>query len=71
MLGGELAYSTSTYVGVTYPGTEWDYMADLKARAGYSLGSAMMYGVVGYSFSDLTTVASDYSATGLSYGCRR
>lgn len=68
VLGGELAYSTGTYAGVSYPGTEWDYMADVKARAGFSLGRALVYGVAGYSFSNLTTGPSDYSATGVSLG---
>ena len=68
VLGGELAYSTGTYVGVAYPTTVWDYMADVKARAGYSLGRAMVYGVVGYSFSDLATGPIEYNATGISYG---
>ena len=68
VLGGEFAYSTGTYVGVAYPATEFDYMADIKARAGFSLGRAFVYGVVGYSFSDFRTSTDEYSATGMSAG---
>lgn len=68
VVGGEAAYSTGTYAGTAFPASTWDYMADLKARGGYSFGRAMVYGVVGYSFSSLADGVSDYDASGLNYG---
>lgn len=66
VFGGELAYSAGNYNNGAFAG---DMSAlDLKARAGYAFGSALVYGFVGGSYLELDDgiAVADYS--GLNYG---
>lgn len=68
VFGAELAYTTGD---ISVTGLANSFMTDridLKARAGYSLGRAMVYGVVGYSMADTSDVGTIYPAAGLNYG---
>ncbi len=67
VFGAEAAYNSG---GVAYPGFPSEattYAADLKGRVGFAAGNALIYGVLGYSFTGWKTLAS-YTASGLSYG---
>lgn len=69
VFGGEIAYTTGDIVNSAFPAEHYGDRIDLKARAGYSLGRAMVYGVVGYSFAEYNTVSGDiHPSTGLNYG---
>lgn len=68
VFGGELAYTTGDVALVGYPNTIYTDRIDLKARAGYSFGRAMVYGVVGYSFADFDDVGTVHPSSGLNYG---
>jgi len=71
VFGGELAYAVGSVHGVQPQNESAEYTdaLDLKARAGYSAGSALVYGFAGYSsgtwdnYGNTTT-----SADGNNYG---
>ena len=67
--GGEVAVHSG---GMSVFGTDISFgpVIDLKARAGFTLGSALAYGVVGGSFATLhdTTVPQDFASSGFAYG---
>ena len=56
--GGELAYAGTDYYeaaidsSVEYPEWNFNHTLDLKARVGYAVGRALVYGVLGYGFSE-------------------
>ncbi len=69
VFGGEIAYTTGDIAIVGFSGNDYTDRIDLKARAGYSMGRAMVYGVVGYSFADFVATSGDiHPSTGLNYG---
>ena len=68
VFGGELAYTTGDVVAVGYANSIYTDRIDLKARAGYSFGRVMAYGVVGYSFADFDDARTPYPSSGLNYG---
>jgi len=66
VFGGEAAYSTAgSYVDGF--DSAHSFIADLKGRVGFAVGQALIYGTVGYSFTEWSTSGS-YAASGLSYG---
>lgn len=65
--GGELAYSGAGITVGDFPDENYTFFADLKARAGYVLGDALIYGVVGASATSFAT-SFDYPSSGFSYG---
>ena len=56
--GGELAYAKSDYHEIEadgsseYPEYQFNHTLDLKARVGYAVDRALVYGVLGYGFSE-------------------
>lgn len=54
--GAELAYANASfheYDGPDeYPDYQFNHTLDLKARAGYAMGPALVYGTLGYGFSE-------------------
>ncbi len=54
--GGELAYARTDYhetdSGGSYPEWNFNHTLDLKARVGYAVDRALIYGVLGYGFSE-------------------
>jgi outer membrane immunogenic protein len=56
--GGELAYARSDYHEIEpdgsseYPEYNFNHTLDLKARVGYAVDRALVYGVLGYGFSE-------------------
>ena len=56
--GVELAYARTDYAevdlvtGTTYPEYNFNHTLDLKARLGYGMDRALIYGVLGYGFSE-------------------
>ena len=68
VFGAEAAYNSGGSYVVTFATEGTSYVADLKGRVGFAAGNALLYGVVGYSFADWTTVTNTYPASGLSYG---
>ncbi|WP_417270523.1 outer membrane protein [Celeribacter sp.] len=65
VLGGELEYLESD---LATGGASVDDMTRLKLRAGYDLGKALVYGVVGANYANATIGGTDYSDTGVTYG---
>ncbi|PJI92924.1 opacity protein-like surface antigen [Yoonia maricola] len=64
---GDISYDQSD----EFASLELDYASiiDVKARAGYAIGSVLIYGAVGYSASQLSENDSDYfTLNGMSYG---
>jgi opacity protein-like surface antigen len=45
-----------------------DYLASIRARAGYSLGNALLYGTLGYAWADATTLGGSGDFDGLVLG---
>ncbi len=72
VFGGELAYSAVSTPGfgpVGFPTETFNYFLDGKARAGYALNKALVYGFVGYSMSNFTNAVSvNWDVSGLNYG---
>ena len=66
--GGELAISSGGLPSINNINIFYDAVFDLKARAGYSFGRAMVYGVVGGSYSNLNWGALEFPTSGFSYG---
>jgi len=56
--GGELSYARSDYHEIDadgsaeYPEYNFNHTLDLKARVGYAVDRALVYGVFGYGFSE-------------------
>tara|TARA_R110001583_G_scaffold188237_1_gene350231 strand:+ start:144192 stop:144890 length:699 start_codon:yes stop_codon:yes gene_type:complete len=65
VLGGELEYLKSELEDGT---TKLDDMTRLKLRAGYDLGSTLVYGVVGAAYANADIGGTSYSDTGVTYG---
>jgi len=63
VLGGEIDYSTSEYSFGGGPSFDVDTLR-LKARGGYDIGPALIYGVLGYVDLDDSSTSDD----GISYG---
>ena len=68
--GGEVAAQFGTYELDNGFGSHFSNMFDAKARVGYVLGKAMMYGFAGYSFGhfDNQNTAGTTTPNGLNYG---
>lgn len=71
VLGGELSYAGGSVHDVR-PGleiTNYSDVLDIKARAGYSLGSTLVYGFAGYSNATWDNFGNTVTAaTGMNYG---
>ncbi|MFN6925363.1 MAG: hypothetical protein ACK4P8_06910 [Tabrizicola sp.] len=54
--GAELGYAKADFheydSGLEFPEYKFNHTLDLKARAGYAMGPALIYGVLGYGFSE-------------------
>lgn len=73
VFGGELAVSSGEMNIPGFPDDRYGAVFDLKARAGYSFGKVMAYGVVGGSYSVFSAPAGfypdlEYASFGLAYG---
>jgi outer membrane immunogenic protein len=80
LLGMHLGYNYqigSTMLGVEgdYTGSwmedgflDVDYLASIRARAGYSFGNALLYGTLGYAWADATTFGGSGDFDGLVLG---
>lgn len=65
VLGGELEYSATD---MENDDMSIDDMTRLKVRAGYDMGSTLIYGVVGAVYANADIAGSSYSDTGVTYG---
>ena len=45
-----------------------DYLASIRARAGYAFGNALVYGTIGYAWADASTLAGSADFDGLVLG---
>ena len=68
VFGGEVAYSIGSVYNPNNDAYNFDNFIDLKARAGYSLGSALVYGFAGYSSATWQNFNTDSTASGMNYG---
>ena len=68
VLGAELAYTMGDIPITTLLGSYVTDNVDAKGRLGYSFGSALVYGVVGYSWATTSDAGTLYPASGLNYG---
>lgn len=70
VFGGEVAYSIGDITGAPTGilGATIDQMLDLKARAGYTFGSALVYGVAGGSFGHYSDQTVNIDFSGFNYG---
>ena len=68
VFGGELAYTTGDIPVTTLANSFVTDRVDAKGRLGYSFGSALVYGVVGYSWATTSDTGTLYPAAGLNYG---
>jgi outer membrane immunogenic protein len=74
VFGGEVAVSSGSIYEAqiggseTYPEYEFTRMLDLKARAGYSFGPALVYGALGYSLATYSNDGDKSDIGGLLYG---
>lgn len=68
--GGEFAVSSGGLTSAVPSVTHYEMVFDLKARAGYSFGNILTYGVVGGSYSNLhwNNVGAAFPSYGLAYG---
>lgn len=68
--GGELAYSKGSKTFATgFPNENVSRMVDLKAKLGYSLDRAMVYGILGYSSLNYDIPGSgNFNTNGVNYG---
>ncbi len=67
--GGELAFTSSQQVSTNFPGSSFTGSLDAKLRVGQSTGSALIYGVLGYSFNEFVSGGNGNFATqGLAFG---
>lgn len=65
VLGGELEYNATELENDT---ANLDDLTRLKLRAGYDMGPALVYGVVGAAYANADIDGSSYSDTGYVYG---
>lgn len=71
---GAFVYGAEVWVGSTsafpsgFPAEGYDYMADLKLRAGYAMGDVMVYGFAGGSMSQYTEVGPPWQNYGYNIG---
>ncbi len=68
VFGGELAYTTGDIPVTGLLNSFVTDRVDAKGRLGYSFGSALVYGVVGYSWATTSDAGIVYPAAGLNYG---
>ncbi len=68
VFGGELAYTTGDIPITGLANSFVTDRVDAKGRLGYSFGSALVYGVVGYSWATTSDASTLYPAAGLNYG---
>lgn len=80
LLGMHLGYNYqigSTVLGVEgdYTGSwmedgvlDVDYLASIRARAGYAFGNALLYGTIGYAWADASTLGGSADVDGLVLG---
>jgi hypothetical protein len=74
LYGGEIALIRGDvyeveFGGTAYPGEyEYQNFVDFKARVGYPLGSALLYGTFGYSFTEFFSLPTSYDTGGAIYG---
>lgn len=69
--GGEFAYSKSNVSDVSFPEEAYEDFIDLKGRVGFASGSALYYGVLGYSFDSYFREGSatiDSTGSGVAFG---
>lgn len=73
--GGELAFSRGGVYeeeldnSQSYQGEfEYTYFADLKGRLGYSTGNVLLFGTVGYSFTEFLSSTDTYDTDGPIFG---
>lgn len=67
VVGGELEYNASE-VENDDTGVALDNVTRLKLRAGYDLGPALVYGVLGGAYAEVDAGGDNYSDTGYVYG---
>ncbi|PTQ75255.1 outer membrane protein [Celeribacter persicus] len=65
VLGGELEYNATELENDT---SDLDDLTRLKLRAGYDMGPALVYGVVGAAYANADINGSSYNDTGYVYG---
>jgi outer membrane immunogenic protein len=72
VLGGELRYlhlngfeNILAGFGVA---ASFDSVTDIRGRAGYAMGNFMVYGALGYSWSNYGNLAGDVDVDGVNYG---
>lgn len=80
LLGMHLGYNYqigSTVLGVEgdYTGswmedgvTDVDYLASIRARAGFAVGNALLYGTLGYAWADASSLGGSVDVDGLVLG---
>lgn len=71
VFGGEVGVSTGDVqiAGSIFPEYTYDFNIDLKARAGYAVGRALIFGEVGYGMAHWGGAnTEDNNLTGISYG---
>ena len=68
VFGGESAYTFGDIPTTLYSTSLYSGRLDLKARGGHSFGRAMVYGVVGYSFTEFDDNGSLFPSSGINYG---
>lgn len=69
IFGAEAAYQIGEIIPSVPPGAGLDYMFDAKARLGYRLGNATIYGVAGGSVSNYDDgLGAQIPVSGFSYG---
>lgn len=67
--GGEIAYSAGSVEVVTVPDYEFISILDVKARAGFATGRALIFLTAGGSFGPWTNRnEGDFGASGFAYG---
>ena len=71
LVGGEIGYDSALDYHVVGPASiELDNNISLRGRGGYAFGNSLLYGTVGYGWSDwnVAAVGASGSAEGFSYG---
>jgi len=66
--GAEIEASFGSIYEDGFPGYEFTNMIDLKGRVGYDLGTALVYGTLGYSTADWSEKGTHSSTSGMLYG---
>ena len=68
VFGAEVAYTTGDIYVTGLSSSFYTDRVDAKARVGYSLGRAMVYGVAGYSWADVLDAGDLFPGSGMNYG---